>query len=219
MARNGAVPAGELTYVQGSIQLDQTVASAWFRMRSAAARQGVDLTIAAPAGGYRSLAVQQDMHDRPGLYNLNPNSTIPLAPVGMSTHGFGTRVDIGTTAGNTWAIANAREFGFYREFGASDPNHYGFMTPEDDMLIITATRLSNTPTYLLTPGSAYVFVDYDDLMVFLNVHPNAVTRQTGTFGRFQDPNDVLVALFAQYGMPLTLNQIAALPRGSTYRTP
>lgn len=127
MTANGEVPSSQLTTVQGSIQLETATAAAWARMKLAASSAGVNLTIATPAGGYRSRAVQQDMRDNPERYNLNPSSSVGLAPVGQSTHGFGTRVDIGTSSGNSWAIANGASWGFVRsDFGSDDNNHYTY---------------------------------------------------------------------------------------------
>jgi hypothetical protein len=51
---------------------------------------------------------------------------VSLAAPGNSTHGFGTRVDIGSFSGAraAWVLANCDRFGFTREFGAADPNHF-----------------------------------------------------------------------------------------------
>jgi D-alanyl-D-alanine carboxypeptidase len=125
MSGNGQLTPEELTLVQGPIQLSTSTARAWAVMLKAAADAGFTLWIATPAGGYRSLAVQQDMHARPWAYNL-ANNGVTLAPVGSSTHGYGTRIDMMPTWGKAfdWILANAARFGFTREFGAADPNHF-----------------------------------------------------------------------------------------------
>jgi hypothetical protein len=126
MSENGRLKASELSDVGGML-LEARAAQA-FRNWSAAtaAATGRGITIIRPAGAYRSYAVQRDMRLNPGRWNLNPSSSINLAREGSSTHGFGTRVDIGyyTGAGWAWALANAHRFGFRREFGAADPNHF-----------------------------------------------------------------------------------------------
>jgi len=122
MVANGQWPSSLLVTVEDNDQLRATAAMAYLAMKAAARRDGVTLGIAEPAGAYRSLAVQRDMRDNPGKYNLNPGSKVGLAAVGKSTHGEANRVDI--YPGNAWAIRNAARFGFYREFGADDPNHY-----------------------------------------------------------------------------------------------
>lgn len=122
MSSNGQVPSSDLVTVQSGIQLSRPTANAWFRMLQAGSSTGHRIGVATPAGGYRSLAVQADMRARPWLYNLSKQSTKKLAPTGQSTHGYGTRVDV--VGDLAWAIANGPRFGFFREFGASDPNHF-----------------------------------------------------------------------------------------------
>lgn len=124
MAGNGDVRA--LVQVQGLITLEPATAAAYLAMKAAAAREGVRVEIPTPAGGYRSLYMQRDMHERPWAYNLDPGSSVQLAPVGYSTHGWGDRVDIIVGEAREWAIANAHKFGFVREFGAADPGHFMF---------------------------------------------------------------------------------------------
>jgi hypothetical protein len=126
MSANGRLTEGELTAV-GGILLSNSTARAWQAMVDAAqAEAGISLTIARPAGGYRSFFVQGDMKRNPGAYGLNPASSVSLAAPGNSTHGFGTRVDIGSFSGAraAWVLANCDRFGFTREFGAADPNHF-----------------------------------------------------------------------------------------------
>jgi hypothetical protein len=122
MASNGYVPSSDLVTVQSGIQLSRPTANAWFAMAAAASASGNRIGVASPAGGYRSYAVQADMRARPWLYNLNKQSTKSLARAGSSTHGYGTRVDVVGAVG--WVIANGARWGFYREFGAADPNHF-----------------------------------------------------------------------------------------------
>ncbi len=125
MTDNGAVR--RLIPVQGPIELEPATATAYFAMKAAAKSDGVTLEIPTPAGGYRSLYMQRDMHERRWAYNLDPNSSVPLAPVGQSTHGWGDRVDIIVGQAREWAIRNASRFGFVREFGANDPGHFKFI--------------------------------------------------------------------------------------------
>lgn len=134
--RNGAV--SELVQVQGLVMLEPATAEAYLTMKAAAARDGVTIEIPTPAGGYRSLYMQQDMHDRPWAYNLDPASSVALASVGASTHGWGDRVDIVVGEARQWAIEHAHEFGFEREFGAADPGHFQFVG-------VTPAALAPTP--------------------------------------------------------------------------
>jgi hypothetical protein len=100
-----------------------TAAAAFRAFQSFAASQGRALGIAEPAGAYRTYAVQADMIARPWAYGLNNKSTVGLAAAGHSGHGWGNRVDLVGTA-LSWIVANAGRFGFSREFGAKDPNHF-----------------------------------------------------------------------------------------------
>jgi hypothetical protein len=134
---NGTVPAASLTTVQGTIQLENSTAIAWGAMKSAAAVAGVGLGIAVPAGGYRSLAMQQDMIANPGDYNVKHG--VALASAGNSTHGFGTCVDISPDSANNWAAAlnssgnpNAHKFGFVRDRYPAysyENNHWHYIGP------------------------------------------------------------------------------------------
>jgi hypothetical protein len=137
MALNGDVR--ELVQVQGLIMLEPATAEAYLRMKAAARLEDVIVEIPTPAGGYRSLYMQRDMHQRPWAYNLDPESSVRLAPPGYSTHGLGDRVDIIVGEARAWAIANARRFGFVREFGANDPGHFRFVGIEP------ATQLPTIP--------------------------------------------------------------------------
>lgn len=155
---NGEVPLSALVEVESGMHLEPGTAAAYRRMKSAASRDGVTLAIPRPAGAYRSLFVQGDMHRRPWLYNLDPTSTVSLAKPGYSTHGLGDRVDIVRGDAGDWAIEHALEFGFVREFGAADPRHFRFLHPtwadvddvipiesEEDDVMTTTLELVKTP--------------------------------------------------------------------------
>lgn len=150
---NGQLPSSHLVEVEIGLHLETATAAAYLRMKAAAARDGVQLAIPRPAGAYRSLFVQQDMHDRPWLYNLDPNSIVPIAAAGSSTHGDGTRVDIVRGTAGDWAIRNAIRFGFVREFGAADPRHFRYTAPSwaaaspDTPITPTRRRKSMTTLY------------------------------------------------------------------------
>jgi hypothetical protein len=121
--RNGYVPDSALVTVEDNDQLTEPAASAFLAMKADAAKAGITLSIVEPAGAYRSFFVQEDMHARPWLYNLNPANVVTLAKPGYSSHGFGDRFDCAAAA-LPWVLANGSRFGFTREFGAKDPNHF-----------------------------------------------------------------------------------------------
>jgi hypothetical protein len=149
MSSNGRLLDSELTWVTDVERLANGTANAWKRLQAACkAATGLDLWIASPAGAYRDYFTQGDMHVHPEKYGLNPNSTVPIAAAGYSTHGYGTRVDIGSFSGAraTWLLAHASEFGWYREFGANDPNHFahdGFTAV--DPILTGSTSGTTTP--------------------------------------------------------------------------
>jgi hypothetical protein len=108
--------------VEDNDRLSYSAGNAFVAFKRYAASLGRNLSIAEPAGAYRSLAVQRDMKANPGKYNLNPNSGAKLAPVGKSGHGDANCVDlVGTSL--VWIVANAGRFGFSRPL-SNDPNHF-----------------------------------------------------------------------------------------------
>jgi hypothetical protein len=132
MSANGKLSATELVTVQGRIQLAPNTARAWTAARSVAPSSNVNMTIALPDGGYRSIATQIDMHVNPLAHNLNPASSVPLAAVGESSHGFGTCVDVIGVGAVAWLLAHGADYGFHRP-SVTDPNHFshnGLLSPE-----------------------------------------------------------------------------------------
>ena len=126
MVANGYLPASGLTTVQGSIQLPQRAAQAWFALEAAARSEfGVDLNITSPGGGYRSYAMQQDMYENPTYYGAKPGK---VAAPGNSVHGtLPGCVDI-----YNWAAVGtlrldilARRFGWRRTI-TGEPWHYQY---------------------------------------------------------------------------------------------
>lgn len=124
---NGYLKPEQLTSIYG-VQLANVTAQAFRNMSNACfAETGRYLSIALPAGGYRSFWLQGDMRTNPNrwsLYNLNPLSLVPLAQPGYSNHGLGLAVDVANwSVMKVWVLANMGRFGFSRPFGIRDPNH------------------------------------------------------------------------------------------------
>ncbi len=124
MARNGylAEDGIALVTVEDDDQLIATAAASYLAMKAAAARDRVALAIVEPAGAYRRAWIQNDMVDHPERYNLNPASTILFGRYGQS-HGWGNRIDVNSAA-LPWMLRNAARFGWTREYGTRDPNHF-----------------------------------------------------------------------------------------------
>lgn len=127
MSANGRLTDGELETVEDNDRLSRTTAAAFRNARAAwYAEGGSGACIVEPAGAYRDYETQRRMkYGIPSYayWNLNPNSKAGLASPGSSTHGTGTRFDA-TSGFNNFLLRRGREFGFTREFGANDPNHW-----------------------------------------------------------------------------------------------
>lgn len=128
MASPGNLSSSQLTAVSNGAKLSTKTARAFNAMQKAHPQ----IQIAGKYGGYRSAAVQNGMHHAGGpngtaaerrKYNLNPNSSVSIAAHPYGTHETGDRVDlVGMDLDDIIRIA--KEYGFTREFGAADPNHF-----------------------------------------------------------------------------------------------
>jgi hypothetical protein len=134
MVSNGRLAGGDLTSVQGSIQLGDGTAKAYLGLKRAV-KLHLDRTIriAAPAGGYRSYAVQSAMRTASlhgtkadkAKWGLSSSSTAVLAEAGTSNHGLGICVDIVGTPLDSAFFALAKTYGFTRPL-QGDPNHFQY---------------------------------------------------------------------------------------------
>lgn len=132
MVELGKMTQAELVTVQTGEQLSIPTSHAYKALVAAAAVKKITIKVSSPGGAYRSLAVAEEMRAaslKGGLaakeWNLSTSSTIPLGVPG--SHADGTRVDLlfnGSSLPNSTDIALAKQFGFTREFGNDDPNHF-----------------------------------------------------------------------------------------------
>jgi hypothetical protein len=128
MATPGTYGSSALTNVTDGAKLLNKTARAYNAMRKAHPA----IHLAGQYAGYRSAAVQHGMHiagsafgtaAQRAKYNLNPHSSVSIADHPNGTHEHGDRVDlVGLPIDQLVSIA--RQFGFTREFGAADPNHF-----------------------------------------------------------------------------------------------
>jgi D-alanyl-D-alanine carboxypeptidase len=118
--KNGQLPADSLESIgQGEHRLERSAAVAFRRMETAAANDGVTLTV---SDSYRSLADQQQTAANVGLYRDGGLAAVP----GTSTHGWGLSIDVDTDARTQqWLRANANRFGFANDV-AREPWHYTY---------------------------------------------------------------------------------------------
>lgn len=169
MSANGRLTASELVTVEDNDQLAPRAASAFWIARDAWYRDGGGGScIVEPAGAYRSWQVQYDMkHGIPSYayWNLNPSSKAGLASPGSSTHGTGSRFDA-TGGFNNFMLRRGRAFGYTREFGANDPNHWkhdGITASANvggaSTVVPPQRKLAMTARYLVAPGPLWAGID------------------------------------------------------------
>lgn len=135
-SKNGRLTEKQLVHIAAGEQLATVTARAWRHLIIEGHRQGITITLAGSGIGsaYRSLAVQQDFYDAyhgdvvaAARVHLNPSSRIPVAYPGWSSHGWGTRADMlfnGSASPTSVELNLCKRFGWTREFGSADPNHF-----------------------------------------------------------------------------------------------
>jgi hypothetical protein len=96
--------------------------------------------------------VQVDMKVNPGKYGLSTVSTVNIASRGTPRTGSATPSTSARSGRRTgrqvrkrsdWLIRHAPEFGFFREFGDKDPNHFhhdGFTAVEPLIAAVSGRR-------------------------------------------------------------------------------
>jgi nucleoid-associated protein YgaU len=135
MTSNGKIPATDLTTVAVGVQLVHGAANAYRALVAQGAHEHIAIKPAPGVGsGYRDLAVQEEFYDAAHgnaaaarAVQLNTSSSINVAAPGFSSHGWGDRIDLlfdGSQNPTAVDLNLAKRFGFIREFGASDSNHF-----------------------------------------------------------------------------------------------
>lgn len=118
---NGRIPENELVEISGGGMLESSAATAWERMREAAAEEGVTLTPSSAHDTYRPLTVQQRLAgEKPNL----------AAEPGTSNHGWARAVDV-SPEGREWVQENGERFGWVwpdwaRPDRKDEPWHFEF---------------------------------------------------------------------------------------------
>lgn len=116
---NGQIPASALVPVGGGERLRADAAAGFLELRAAAARDGVDLPV---NDSYRSLAEQQDVARRKGLYSEGGLAARP----GTSTHGLGLSVDLQLNSrALAWMRRNGERHGFVEDV-PREPWHWTY---------------------------------------------------------------------------------------------
>lgn len=118
---NGQIPASELSTISGTHHRLWAPAAASFEaMRGAAAKAGVTIGI---TDSYRTLASQEDLVRRKGLYSAGGLAAKP----GTSNHGWGTAMDLRLDpAAQRWIRAHGKEYGFVEDV-PREPWHWHYV--------------------------------------------------------------------------------------------
>ncbi|WP_255491703.1 MULTISPECIES: D-alanyl-D-alanine carboxypeptidase family protein [unclassified Actinotalea] len=118
---NGTVPAEALSAVDGvsGHRMWAPAARSLEAMRAAAARDGVTIGV---TDTYRTLASQEDLVARKGLYSQGGLAAAP----GTSMHGWGVAADLKLdAAAQAWMRTNAGTYGFVEDT-PREPWHWGY---------------------------------------------------------------------------------------------
>jgi nucleoid-associated protein YgaU len=131
---NGRIPDDALTTIAVGERLLTGAATAYRALVAQAAHEHVAIKLAPGVGSaYRDLDIQKaywdaDHGDKAAQKRTNHTpGKVPVAAPGGSSHGWGDRVDLifdGSSKPNSVHLNLAKRFGFVREFGSADANHF-----------------------------------------------------------------------------------------------
>jgi hypothetical protein len=132
---NGQIPADQLATVAVGVQLITGAANAYRALVAQAAHEHCAIKPAPGVGsGYRDLECQELFYrashgDKKAAdaVHFNTASTVKVAAPGGSSHGWGDRIDLlfdGSQTPDAADLNLAKRFGFTREFGSADSNHF-----------------------------------------------------------------------------------------------
>jgi LysM repeat protein len=157
---NGKIPAADLTTVAVGVQLVHGAANAYRALVAAGAHEHISVKPAPGVGsGYRDIESQELVWaawngDKAAAakVHLNTSSMVKPAAPGGSSHGWGDRIDLlfdGSQDPTAADLNLAKRYGFTREFGSADSNHF-----EHDGKTAIHPPQAATPAvfYLVQPG-------------------------------------------------------------------
>lgn len=135
MGENGRIPSSELITVAVGVQLLTGAAWAYRALLAQGAHEHIAIKPAPGVGsGYRDLDLQalyykawQGDKAARATVHYNTSSTTKVAAPGGSSHGWGNRIDLlfdGSQNPDSADLNLAKRFGWAREFGSSDSNHF-----------------------------------------------------------------------------------------------
>jgi LysM repeat protein len=130
----GKLKRSELTLIMGTDTfLGVKPARAWKRARAALRKKYPQADVYGRFAAYRTEEWQNAMANASRTpagsaarkkYELSSTSTVPVAYHPNGTHEHGDRFDLGGAPINSWVLDTLRDFGWTREFGPRDPNHF-----------------------------------------------------------------------------------------------
>lgn len=153
----GALPRSALTLVQGTdTYLATKPARAYKRAIKAVRKKYPDAKIYGRYAAYRSAALQNAMaaasrtprgSAQRAKYSISSVSTVPVAYHPGGSHEDGFCFDLGGAPINDWVLSTLRAYGWTRQFGSSDPNHF-----RHDGKTATGVIPSAKVYYVVQPG-------------------------------------------------------------------
>ncbi len=207
MSTNGRLRDDELAYIDEHTRLALAPARVWARAKAAAAREGVTLratpsTVCPGIAGYRDLDMQRWLI-------AHPTGPAPIAPLGASTHGYGTVVDV--DRGLSWLRDHGGEYGLVFDTIRDEPWHVLIHPPAwasldpapieqgDDAMPyagifrrLAPNRQDGKPrSYLLSPQGAYHLPDTAQRERFEKVLGTKV---------IDCPDDLFIAYLVGFGL-------------------
>lgn len=158
MGKYSDLPASQLVTVRGNIQLETNTAEAYFEVIAAALEEAnMNLWVVSPAGGYRSHAMDIDMHHNPYKYNINP--AVGLLPIDDSEHRTGRCVDWNIWTG--WPKENLHRWGFIYPlaFDVNHTAHDGVTTADTNARPIKNNDEDDEDMKIVLYGTGFIVLD------------------------------------------------------------
>lgn len=184
----GMLKRSELTLIMGNDTfLAVKPARAWKRARAALRKRYPKADVYGRYAAYRSAEVQNAMADASrsprgsaarAKYALSAVSAVPVAYHPNGTHEHGDRFDLGGAPINDWVLDTLRKYGWTREFGGSDPNHF--------------KHDGKTATGLLPSSKVYYVVEPGDTLSGIATRYRTTWQKLAKLNKIKDPDHITV---------------------------
>ncbi len=182
----GALPRSALTLVQGNDTfLAVKPARAWKRAIKALRKRYPDAKIYGRYAAYRPATVQNAMAAASrtprgsaarAKFSLSSVSTVPVAYHPGGSHEDGYCFDLGGAPITDWVLDTLRAYGWTRQFGGSDPNHF--------------RHDGRTATGIITTGRVYYVVQPGDTLSEIAPKYKTTWQQLAKLNGLKTPNTI-----------------------------